>query len=320
MTVNVMTFPDIVHAERQIFQYDSDHELGRFSFGDQESPKIGDGLEIDGLRDYVPGDDARHIDWLASAKRPDGGLFVRQHYADQVPLTVLISDIPTEKRYSNTPGNPLSAQSLGFVVCYSALKSAVNIGSPLFGAWTDGYISDYKPRGLEGPKAPEIIINAGIESATRSAELNLKAQESAKKVGLLRKKATPFIMPEDETLADLIDRTAKQAKLITDAARFIIVSDFRAGTDDAVQALSEIGRRSDVITVQITNPLLRELPASASVFQGEKQGVIIESEQQRVLYAQKAAIKQARIDELLKQVSVKTVKIDTMDPKIARVA
>lgn len=87
-----------------------------------------------------------------------------------------------------------------------------------------------------------------------------------------------------------------------------------------MQAIKGLSRTSDVLAVQITNPHLRELPKDVSVFRSGNKGVIIESDQQRTLYARKAAEKQARINAYLKSVATKSYIVDTMSPRVATVA
>lgn len=320
MAVDILTYPELISAEAQLLAYDPSRDIGKFSYGDDQSLKIGDGLEIDGLRDYQPGDEARHIDWIASAKQPDGGLVIRQHYAEQSPLTVVISDIPTDGRYAETPGSPLSARGLGFVVAHSVLKAGVRSGAPIMGVWTDGFEFGVKPKVFEGPKALKRAINSGLEIAGRSTSLGLSQQAPQKRSGLLRRKVEPTELPKVEALSEVIERTKRQTRLIADTARFIIISDFRLDIDDTMQALRGLSRTSDVLAVQITNPHLRELPKGISVFRSGTNGVIIESDQQRIMYAKKAAEKQARINASLKSVATKAYTVDTMSPKIATLA
>ena len=320
MAVDVLTYPELISAEAQLLNYDSNRDIGIFNYGDDRSVRIGDGLEIDGLRDYCPGDEARHIDWIASAKQPDGGLIVRQHFAEKSPLTVVISDIPTHDKYSETPGSPLSSRGLGFVVAHSVLKAGVKSGAPIMGVWTDGYEFGVKPKVFEGPKAPRKATSQGLAIAGRSTKLAQQQEAHQKRSGILRRKAEQPELPKTETFAEVIERTKRQTRLIADTARFIVISDFRVDIDETSQVLKSLSKTSDVVAVQITNPHLRELPKGISVFQNGSKGVIIESDQQRLMYARKAAEKQARINEFLKNVATKAYIVDTMKPRIAILA
>lgn len=50
----------------------------------------GEGTEFESLREYVPGDDSRHVDWHASARR--GRLIVRQHQTERHHTVMIAID------------------------------------------------------------------------------------------------------------------------------------------------------------------------------------------------------------------------------------
>ena len=53
--------------------------------GDLQSKRRGHGIDIDGVRPYIPGDDPRYIDHRATARQPDHWPQIREHYADITP-------------------------------------------------------------------------------------------------------------------------------------------------------------------------------------------------------------------------------------------
>ena len=46
MAIDVLTYPELISAEAQLLNYDSSRDIGVFSHGNDQSLKIGDGLEI----------------------------------------------------------------------------------------------------------------------------------------------------------------------------------------------------------------------------------------------------------------------------------
>lgn len=323
--IDVINYSQLQEAEALLYDIDSENQMGRFRYGVEQSARIGHGSEIDGVRDYVQGDDARMIDWRRTAQRSDKGLYVRQHYADQAPLTVLVSDIPTFERYAGTPGEPLSAQALGFVTIKTILETLSYDRSQVLGYWTNGtYDSTGKSTiiysGLDIIKGP--LIN-GLNSARISAESVITPKEESKKGLFGRSKNVAFDSdptPEPEKFSQAITRAAQFALMSADVARYIIVSDFRDGTDDIIESLEVVRSygNTEIITVQITNPLLRELPNSTEVFGGNnKKGIIVESQAQRDLYKQRAKVKQSKINNALRNLSMRTLTIDTLTPVVA---
>jgi hypothetical protein len=325
MAVDVLRFPDLIDVEKQLLTESENNKLGRYYSGAEESALIGNGLEIDGLRDYEPGDEARHIDWIRSAQRADGGLYLRRHFADQAPLTVFVSDAPRHDRYAETLGNPLSARSLAFIVGHLSLKANSIAGSPMIGVWSDGYSRPTKTISYEGENGARKIIESGLNLAGTSTELftSLKAQADNKKWYKRSREAVQT--PELEDFSETVKRASRLAQRYADVARFIIVSDFRSNTEATAQQLRTLKniRNCEVIAFQITNPLFRGIPSEVRVLNSSNAGSkndIIDSEQKRQQYADRAVARQAEIDEMLKNATTKTITIDTMNPKLGRIA
>ena len=65
-------------------------------FGGLHSLRRGLGSDVAGSRPYQPGDDVDKIDWYASARislaRGSEEFVVREHYADEAPRVVVLSD------------------------------------------------------------------------------------------------------------------------------------------------------------------------------------------------------------------------------------
>jgi uncharacterized protein (DUF58 family) len=66
------------------------------SFAAMQSVRRGAGSDIAGSRPYRPGDDARSIDWQASARlslaRGGDEFIVREHFAEEAPRVVVLAD------------------------------------------------------------------------------------------------------------------------------------------------------------------------------------------------------------------------------------
>lgn len=100
-------------------------------------------------------------------------------------------------------------------------------------------------------------------------------------------------------------------------AQFIVVSDFRSGFDATLESLSRISRNNQLITVQVTHPVLRgEGIKRGDVLAGANKGqnIILETEPQVQKYINDVQQKQAYIDAALKSVSDNTVRLDTAQP------
>jgi uncharacterized protein (DUF58 family) len=70
------------------------------AFGSMRGARRGTGTDVAGSRAYVPGDDPTRIDWAASARlssaRGTDEFVVREHFADEAPRVVVVSDMRPE--------------------------------------------------------------------------------------------------------------------------------------------------------------------------------------------------------------------------------
>src|SRR4051812_29110615 len=83
-------------AERQPFPLVPRWRLTGLPFGEQPSVRRGPGSDVAGSRPYVPGDPVSTIDWFATARlsaaRGREEFVVREHFEDEAPRVVVVSD------------------------------------------------------------------------------------------------------------------------------------------------------------------------------------------------------------------------------------
>ncbi len=83
-------------AERQPFPLVPRWRLTGLPFGEQPSVRRGPGSDVAGSRAYVPGDPVSSIDWFATARlsaaRGREEFVVREHFEDEAPRVVVVSD------------------------------------------------------------------------------------------------------------------------------------------------------------------------------------------------------------------------------------
>ncbi|MBP6962118.1 DUF58 domain-containing protein [Candidatus Saccharibacteria bacterium] len=319
MGIDILNYQQLEQAESVLVSAQTQIPFGRFGFGDELGQKIGVGFEPDGVRDYLPSDDSRFIDWAVTAKRGDGGISLRQFYEDQNALTVVVSDVPTVARYADTIGDPMSAMSLGLVVANIILKDAAKF-SPVMASWTNGFESSSQvPIAFDGRDAAKKASVSGLESAISARKLASEIKTAEQSKGLFRRKTT-VITPGSESILAALDRARTKSKRIADAARFIIISDFKVG-DEVFDLMSAMKKQNEVVALQLTNPLMRELdPRVRVVRSSDGRDVTIETQEQRDRYNAKVIEIARKREEKLRTSSTGLFVVDTMNPRIARVA
>ncbi len=317
MSVDVVNYSSLVQLEQQLRLPQSDAAIGQFFYGNDTSLTIGSGFDLDGLTIYDGTRDARNIDWAQSARMPDGELLERQFYADKSPLTVFVSDIPTHERYAKTRGLDMTARALGFIASHLLLRAGEIQGSPLLVRWTDGRSYDAatnSARTYDGANAAKKAVQRGLSVAGLSTQRAL--DPTPQKTGRFFKKdkniETGPVLGR-ETLAEVLQATSRRSQKITDMAQFIVVSDFRSGFGATLESLKSISRDNELITVQVTHPVLRgEGIKRGDVLAGANRGqnIILETDAQVQKYINDVQQKQATVDAALKSVSQRTIQLD----------
>lgn len=316
MSLDVFEYPKLVEAEKELFGYRSPFPIGQLEYGGSESQRFGNGYEYDGARDYQLEDDARHIDWQLTAQRSDNWFTVRKYFKTRAPLTVVVSDIPTEERFAGTPGDPeaelqLSARSLGFIVGKQVVETATKDGAPVLAVWSDGVQTQRDLQAFSGPVGVRKIVQDGLDVALASRDRAAAWHNAGRRE---RKRLSQE--PQDEIkFSEAIELGVNRSLQVSGMARFVLISDFRSDIDATLEAMKRLNHSTEVLAIQISNPLLREIPKGVDrISDGKGGSFVIETEAQRAKYREIQADKQAKLDEALKRASISGIKVDTSSP------
>ena len=100
--------------------------------GQFRSMFLGHGMEFDQVREYVPGDDVRHMDWSATART--GRPFVKVHVEERDLCVLIALDVSPSSEFG-TVGSTKREQmaELAAVLAFAALRGDDRVGLVLFG-------------------------------------------------------------------------------------------------------------------------------------------------------------------------------------------
>jgi uncharacterized protein (DUF58 family) len=193
--------------------------------GDYRSSQYGDGIELAQIRQYVPGDDVRSIEWNVTARM--GEPHVRVNLAERVLVTWLLLDTSPSMEFGTGDRRKLDvANGVAIAVGHVATRRGNRLGVLTFG--------DRKPVTLPPHQGRTGLLGL-LETLHREPE---REQVGATSLG------------------DALRRTAavaRQRGLVT------LVSDFR-GPLDWRKPLLQVMSRHDVLAVEIRDPREQELP------------------------------------------------------------
>jgi len=190
--------------------------------GEYHSVFKGRGVEFREVREYVPGDDVRTIDWNVTART--GTPFVKQFEEERELTVMLVADVSSSGRFGSGVRTKMDiAAELCAVLAFSAISNQDKVGLLLF--------SDHVEKFIPPAKGKSHVLRLIRELLThRPTGTGTDLDEALRLLGsVLKRKATVFL-----------------------------VSDFWVEAFD--RSLSIVSRRHDCVAVRLRDPRETDLP------------------------------------------------------------
>ena len=196
----------------------------------------GRGLDFEELRDYLPGDDVRAIDWKVTARA--GTPYVRVYTEERDRPTLIVVDQRMSMFYGTVHNTKaVTAAECAAIVAHRVAKQGDRVGGVVFG---DCEIDELRPgRG----RAAVTRFLTSLETANH----RLKADAA---------KVSP--MPFNDVLAAV-------ARLATRDHLVILISDFDACDDETERRLGAIAMHNDVVLGLVGDPSAETVPTTGQV-------------------------------------------------------
>ncbi|CAK07409.1 MULTISPECIES: DUF58 domain-containing protein [Rhizobium] len=205
--------------------------------GRMQSAMRGRGLIFEELRDYLPGDDIRSIDWRVTARtsRP----VVRVYSEEKERPALIIIDQRINMFFgSRRSMKSVTAAEAAMLCAWRILGSGDRVGGFVFG---DGGTSEVKPHRSR---------NAVIAFANRIAEKNKELRADA---------ASAAASGQLDAVLETVSNIAHHDHLV------VVISDFDGHTELTRDLLLRLSSRNDVVCILVYDPFLLELPVSGDI-------------------------------------------------------
>ncbi|MEP4078569.1 DUF58 domain-containing protein [Haloferula sp.] len=186
----------------------------------------GRGMDFDRVRNYVPGDDVRTIDWNVTART--GEPFIKTFTEERELTMILMIDVSASSDFGTSKSSKRELQTeIGGVLAASAIRNRDKVGLVLFSDDVELYIPPVKGRSNILRVIREALF---FQPSGRGTNIN----------GAL----------------DFVNRVLQRRAVV------FLISDFRLhGEEKELQhKLSVTGKHHDVIAVAVNDPLEAELP------------------------------------------------------------
>ncbi len=209
--------------------------------GQAPSPLRGRGMEYAESREYVSGDDARHIDWRVTART--GRAHTKLFQAERERMTLLVADTdPVLYFGTRVRFKSVQAARVGAIAAWVAQRQGDRLAA------------------LRGSHATPPIAPAG---GTRGVLRVLDA--------LTRWYAQP---PQDD--AGLDHALGQAARLLRPGARVVVLADPTRAAEVAVSRWAGLAMHHDVQLMLLVDPLELAPPATVLPFQSQGQPVALD--------------------------------------------
>lgn len=190
--------------------------------GQYKSHFKGHGVQFSEHRQYVPGDDVRHIDWKVSARSRDPLI---KKFEEERELTVLLLvDVSGSEQFGSVERlkSEILAE-LGGMIAYAAVHTGDKVGAMLFSSETEKLIPPRKGR-----------------------------------LHVLRIISDLLTFTPQKKGTDLAGALESAERVMKHGGIVFILSDFMA--QDYQKALKRLSRKHDVVAVNLSDPRESEVP------------------------------------------------------------
>jgi uncharacterized protein (DUF58 family) len=198
--------------------------------GEYHSVFKGRGMDFDEVREYVPGDEVRAIDWNVTARA--GRPFVKKYTEERELNILLLVDISASGNFgSGSQSKRELAAEVASLLALSAIRNSDKVGLLLYTDRIEQYLPPKKGRRHVLRVVREILYHTARGRGTDS----VKALEIASQV--LHRRAIVFLISDFQSSGDAAEaRTALR------------------------RAMRQANRRHDLIAVHIEDKIERVLP------------------------------------------------------------
>lgn len=232
------------------FSFLASKQKVRSILGGKHASKLrGRGLDFEEVRNYVPGDDIRNIDWKVTARTQK--THSRVYSEEKEKPTLIVVDQSKSMFFGSVKRTKsVVAAEIAALTAFKVLKEGDRVGGIVF---ADNGIDIIYPK-----RDRKNILRFLERIVTRNREL-------------IDSKPVEIDKALSETLA-------KVKNIVTHDFLVVVISDFQRYRPELVQFLTRISRHNDVVLAKIYDPMEKEIPNKKIVAGTDEKQVILDGE------------------------------------------
>ena len=269
------------------------NRLARDTFaGQYQSVFKGRGMDFDEVREYVPGDEIRTIDWNVTART--GRPFVKKYTEERELSVLLMVDLSASGYFGSTGQTKRErAAEVASVLAFAAIRNNDKVGLILFTDEIEQYLPPKKGRRHVLRVVREILF---FEPRRRGTDV-IRALRFAHQV--VRRQAVTFLF------SDFLTHTSDDNP-----------------ENDLRRALELVNRRHDLVSMIVSDHRENELPRIGRVTledseTGEQVHIDTSNEEARAQFRSQAADRRDALLQTFRSTGIDSLEIDTRRPYLA---
>ncbi len=261
--------------------------------GRHRSKLRGRGLDFEEVRNYVPGDDVRMIDWKVTARTqvPHTKVYTEER---ERPVYIIVDQSSSMFFGSQKMMKSVTAAHSAALAMWKVLAVGDRVGGTVF---NDKNLMEFTPK-----RNRRIVEKFISEIVTMNNELSVNSLVEQNK-GML-----------NEVLI-------KSANKITHDYLVVIISDFQFADEITIKELRRISRHNDVMLVRIFDPMEKELPENELVFSDGSNQLVFDGRTE-TLREKHNALFESKLNDLKESVqnyNITVLPINTVEPVVDQV-
>ena len=261
--------------------------------GRHRSKLRGRGLDFEEVRNYVPGDDVRMIDWKVTARtqKPHTRVYTEER---ERPVYVIVDQSSSMFFGSQQMMKSVTAAHSAALAMWKVLAVGDRVGGAVF---NDKGLVEFTPK-----RNRRIVEKFLGEIVKMNNELNVNSLTEQNR----------------EMLNEVLRKSANK---ITHDFLVGIISDFRFVNASTIKELRKISRHNDVILLKIFDPMEKELPENELVFSDGSNQLVFDgrTEALREKYNASFESKLNDLKESVENYNISVLPINTVEPVVDQV-
>jgi len=276
------------------FSYHPRQPVHSVLYGRHASRLRGRGLNFEELRNYLPGDDIRNVDWKASARSSRPQVRVYTEERDR-PVWLLVDQRINMFFGSRERLKSVTAAEAAAVSAWRVLGMGDRVGAIIF---SDSDIVEIKPQ------------------RSRNQVMTILGEVVRKNHAL---RAGAGITPNPAMFNDALRRVLP---LVKHDALVVLISDASGADDESARLVTQMSQHNDVILVYVHDPLEQDLPKAGRLVMSDGSGQLEVDTGRNALrnaYAEHFQEQLQEIHALSRKQAIPLLPVGTEDPVLDQV-